>query len=176
MNELILSIAWRFGVPLSSRSCTDSYFYDGKTIATTYRKDGQLLPIPDFNIIHNIGHWVVAETWHRDLPEFGMCLSFEFGATGGLNLDQQEQAADGLLDIGEQNHLEAMAYFLGYNLCLLARIPIPSESQVENSFYPSNPQLSQKAIFELAKRNLLSKGFFTFISRSMLLDTPHISP
>lgn len=148
------TIAARYGVPLSLRSASGGYMWNGKDLAIHYQRwsddclcancidAAQQLPlepfrawttpvlcpkmhrIADHDLIHDIGHFIVAPEWARDLPEWGLgTAATEYNVNGGYHLmvgkysdTSLEYIFDGLFPEEEANRQEAIANLIGYIL------------------------------------------------------------
>lgn len=149
MHFAVKELASKHGVELSSRSCSGGYLFDGKSVALYCNPDygqddfdacrSQKQYIGDFQALHEIAHFVVAEPWQRDLPELGLMVLSGFRPfypTGGARTYEEfEKVVGGLLDRKDQDFQEACAYFLGLRWCEQYGIEIPSENQLEGSTY-----------------------------------------
>lgn len=117
VSSAVATLAKSLGVTLSSRSCSGSFLWDGKTLATHWQRWdnnwsdhiwetehrvaerflSNLIPIPDDSICHDMGHFLVSHDWCRDLPEFGLNWAVgavEYGANGGVHLWSKQQYTD----------------------------------------------------------------------------------
>lgn len=147
MTSRIQKLASHYGVTLSSRSVSGDYLWDGKTLGLSYQEwddewndQGEnwrsprflpeLLTIPGFDVLHDIAHYVVAPVWARDLPEFGLWVTGEFGANGGYHLKRiGAESMDGLFNLDEQNRQEQLAYLMGIYFCMLCDEPVPEDKR-----------------------------------------------
>ncbi len=127
-SPAVLQLAKNLGANLSERDAHASYAFDGQTIATHKRRylDDDLyeiVPLTDHDILHELGHWVMAEECQRDLPEFGLALGVAiaaYGPPGGEFLDLYgnirsnvyQGAFEGVVDKGEQDIQEQGAQLL----------------------------------------------------------------
>ncbi len=134
-----MDLASRHGIPLSDRSCYDGYVWDGLTLALNFHKPtwdedyerivsmGDPVPFDDFDLAHEIAHFVVADPVEREFPEWGCMVGIVgHGATGGLSFGkartanqvaQMNSLMDGVLTKEEQNFREACADFLAVHWC-----------------------------------------------------------
>jgi hypothetical protein len=72
MNAKLFDFAKKYGVVIAERSSTESYIWDGKTIANHCVLLGCKQYFTDIHLAHEIAHWLVAAPWQRELPEYGM--------------------------------------------------------------------------------------------------------
>lgn len=56
-------------VSISARDSTNSWVYDGASIARTVREG---IPLSEIELLHEICHWLVAPQYLRSRPEFGL--------------------------------------------------------------------------------------------------------
>lgn len=146
MKEKIFRLAHMLGVPLSERSVSGNYQYDGETIGIFYQKwdfddednlrfQKELIPIPAFDILHDMAHHIVSYDWCRNLPEWGLWVGIgDYSANGGVHLIQNYELAsaimDGLLPEDEMNIQEWEAFILGVHYCHLLDVWIPKVNRV----------------------------------------------
>lgn len=130
MNK-IFEFCQKHSIPLSDRSCTDDFLWDGKTIAI-YRSDNEVeekLMLDAADILHEVAHFLVASPVEREFPDWG-CDNFGFfGAVGGYTYYKDAEKFVGVLTKSEQQWREACADFLGCYLCRVFGVPISLEAE-----------------------------------------------
>lgn len=88
MSPFVADLLVKYGIPTSSRSCYLSVLWNGRDLAlNTTREDEEgdpleVVPLSDFDVLHEIAHYVVASPVEREFPEFGMGIAFIHGAAG----------------------------------------------------------------------------------------------
>jgi len=119
MHPAIQMLADKFGVRIAERCASDSWQFDGESIATTHRKYTSIIHNSDHDLLHEIAHYAVAAPEQRDLPEYGLALAIVPGQCYGhfRNPDgtidgKFSQVAGGLVDDDEQKIQEHMAQLL----------------------------------------------------------------
>lgn len=126
MSPFVADLLVKYGIPTSSRSCYLSVLWNGKDLAlNTTREDEEgdpleVVPLSDFDLLHEIAHYVVASPVEREFPEFGMGIAFIHGAAGwdwsrlkGRERELAEESSKGVLTKEEANFREYAADFLG---------------------------------------------------------------
>jgi len=97
MHPTIAKLASEIGAEFSPRCATDSWIYDGRTIALTYRTDrcrwkgpnenewirGVKKRFMDHDNMHELFHFLVASKEQRKLPEYGLVFGL-FTYVGAL--------------------------------------------------------------------------------------------
>lgn len=128
MHPIIQKVADILGIALADRNANDSWVWDGQTLATWSKYssyDGIEERKRDFTdtwLLHEMGHWIVAKPWQRDLPEYGLAwgvapnASEAYGpkdhyknADGSLNDAAMTLAGGLILDKEEENNCEYFA-------------------------------------------------------------------
>lgn len=154
------------GIPVSDRSCHNSYLWDGETLALNWQRENwnedcsKLLSlqepesIDDFTLAHEAAHWIVASPVEREFPEYGCMLGIDPRANGGLPWDTVtwgspqwkllESRQWGVLTREEQDFREACADFLAVYWCDLFRIEVEPEARPVNK-YTRTPKLIETA-------------------------------
>lgn len=128
ISASVRQLAASLGVSLVNRIAQDTYFFDGASIATRGRKYvnddiTEEFSYKDHDILHELGHWFIAEECQRDLPEYGLALGIAataYGLKGGEFLDMDgnirpnvpQSVFEGLVDKEEQDIQEACAQIL----------------------------------------------------------------
>ena len=130
MHPAIEMLATKYGIKIAERCASDSFVFDGETLATWYCKggrafvdpfDGQAYPegehirYTDHDLLHEIAHFVVAEPCQKDLPEYGLFVGIgNEGIRSYANAEFQKLLPDyqGLVDSKEQDIQEYMVHFL----------------------------------------------------------------
>lgn len=148
MNNHLRNLAESYGVPLSDRSCYNSHIWNGKTLALNFQREvwddegerllfvGDPQPLPDFDLAHEIAHWVVANPVEREFPEYGGdWLTYSpYIANGGLTGGELAKNWEGVLNREEQNFREACADFLGVYWCDIFGIEVKEEWRPINKY------------------------------------------
>lgn len=139
MRPSVIALAQHYGVPLSPRSVSGGFQWDGATLGTRYQRWAEvcrcgkcfslgelelcptLYAVPERDIVHDIAHHIVAEPWQRDLPEWGLGFSGSFAANGGRHVIGDgivsDALAGGLWDgAGEADRQEVVTNLIGYIL------------------------------------------------------------
>lgn len=137
MNKKVKDLFNYFGMPCSERSCTNNYVWNGRNLATRYHiwNSGHIrkfYAISDFQLCHELAHWLVADSTQRTLPEYGLAILGEFGANGG---QESETFQSGILPTEEQEYQETLSYLLGLDLALQSSCRIPEDNKLHNSVY-----------------------------------------
>lgn len=118
MHPSIQFLADHYGVKLRDRSATDSFVFDGESIATHWHHQEwdddckkvlfrERMEMSDHDLLHEIGHFVAAAPEQRDLPEYGMMPIAHL-----YDYDASMLPADGVVDVPEMNIQEHMAQML----------------------------------------------------------------
>jgi hypothetical protein len=122
MSPKLLAFATKIGVQLSDRHAEGGFVYDGLSIAT--RRNAERA-YSSHDILHEICHWIVADTCQRDLPEFGLMMAIaDPTANGSLYYSDADfyYISDGLVDAVEQDRQEILAQrlccYIGFTLGL----------------------------------------------------------
>ena len=79
LHEAVINLANQLGIKLADRNASESWMYDGHSIALwKYTASGPdyWVDFTEHDILHELGHYVAAAPEQRDLPEFGL----EWGA------------------------------------------------------------------------------------------------
>lgn len=180
MNSNLLGLANSLGVVLSDRSCYHSHVWDGSSLALCYQTPifahpGDVEPIEiskpkifsDFDLCHELAHWMIAEKSERVFPEYGLGWQTQhpYYANGGQPYSSK---MEGLLSKQEQEIREARAYFLTLHLCERYCIMVPRISRLDHfdNYYtnhtdhPFRPEeaitLAWKSIIWLYERQFIS--------------------
>jgi hypothetical protein len=118
VSSAVINLANNLGASLSERVAHDSYLFDGKTIALYGRRylnrkrfggrlglnvdevdPVEMVPFSDHDILHELGHWVMAEECQKDLPEYGLTIgiaALAFGPRGGEFLTETGKLRDNI--------------------------------------------------------------------------------
>ncbi len=80
MASKLYTYAAAHGIVIENRSCSGSYIWDGKSIANHYHTYDRLtddasfmkVNFTDWQLSHEIAHWIAAYPQFRHLPEYGM--------------------------------------------------------------------------------------------------------
>lgn len=82
VHARVSTLAGLLGVPLVDRSATESYVYDGQSIATRSTPD---FHYTDHEVLHEVCHWMVAWPEQRSRPDYGLGSGSvaDAAATGG---------------------------------------------------------------------------------------------
>ena len=127
----IYKFASIMGCPIESRNASNSWVFDGKTIASYYdwNGNGNFTDYSDHDFLHEVLHYVVAEECQRDLPEYGLKIgitsSQSYGPKGGEFRDRNgtirlsfyaNDMMDGLVDKDEQDAQEVACWILAIKL------------------------------------------------------------
>jgi hypothetical protein len=137
----VRTIAEILGCPVAERNATDSWDYDGKTIASYCtpnkydlfcEEDGldrnKTIRLSPHDIFHEICHWLVADECQRDLPEYGLLIGVTdtqaFGPPGGAQsfrkvngtLHDSAYTYNGVVDRCDQDAQEAACWILEIKL------------------------------------------------------------
>lgn len=144
MHPALRGLAKELGIPLSSRSCSNGWMWNGRDLATNQGAGWEdteewdpLRPLPDEWLAHEIGHWVAAEDYQRDLPEYGLGLVITFMCQGGLSVQEQEWLVNGVVDEQESLVQECAADILGIFFCSTRGIYLLPAQRWEWSRYAS---------------------------------------
>lgn len=137
-SKEVQDLCRHYGFTLAARSCAGGWLWDGQTQACFYQdwmdlddlNDLPRLPwkiIPACGTLHDLAHFVVAEEWCRDLPEWGLgTVDTQFGANGGYHLltSKQQEAASmspenpfQLIPTKTSDQQEHLAYLMGLWFC-----------------------------------------------------------
>lgn len=129
------------GMPMSDRCVFDNFIWDGSTLGTVgcaeYDADGEQMlaceKISSSLALHELGHWLIAEPWQRELPEYGMAFFPIFGGNRlpdqyqgwvqKLDWERQNAFWGGLMDKAEQEYQEHLADLLSCQFELELEIP-----------------------------------------------------
>lgn len=151
MNQDLKKLFDRHGMPLSQRSCTGDYLWNGESLATRFHiwenkaaNWRKYFPINDFQMCHELAHWLMADADQQNLPEYGMAILGDFGTTGGFSPEDFDKNRSGFLPEKEQDYLESLSYLLGYEFALACQVPIPYESKFQVSIYYLNRNEKEK--------------------------------
>jgi len=72
-RKRIRKMARKLGIKLSKRHASDSYEWDGNSIAVdNWERDAS-------NIIHDIAHWLISDEDMRNIPDFGLGSGVDSG-------------------------------------------------------------------------------------------------
>ncbi len=141
MKTAIQNLADRFGILLSARNASDSYLYDGASIALFRNRylnedDFVVTPYTDDVVLHEICHWLAcSDPEQRLFPEYGLAMGIgELTAMGDYaNGGWYGSSAfeHGLIDVREQGVQEALTQLLSVHFgqklgirCLLYGSPM----------------------------------------------------
>lgn len=173
MHPQLRKIAEQYGVPLSDRSCHNSYMYDGKTLATTYQKENwdedfnnllslsDPLPIPDDWMAHEIAHYVVADSVEREFPEYGCAVGIVgFGSdplwnNSILTAKQLQSTYDGVLTREEQDFREICADLLGTYWCKRVGIRVEEKAHPVYKLVSSLTEPKSSYSYEMGWRAII---------------------
>ena len=88
----------------------------------------------DWELLHELAHWLVATPSERKLPEYGCDpIMVEYMASGYLDLGKP--AERGQIAVSIQDWREERAYFLGMLFCYQLGVSFPIENHPLNSSY-----------------------------------------
>lgn len=146
VDKSVLEVFEKYKCPISKRSCTYSYVWNGKSLATTWSETFRSSyqqgkgwgnhsissPVAEHFLLFQLGHFLVAEDWQRDLPEFGMPLYLQYKCTGGMSVKDQQMMRKGMMDKSDQDVKRFQAFLLGYEFCLMADVNIPVGWWIQN--------------------------------------------
>lgn len=130
---------------MSDRSCSGTFMWNGKDLATHYNPGdyeaedrlwateqkiavlfkAERIPLSDHVLLHEMGHWLAAPSYLRDLPEWGLDIvlgSEVFCANGGYHLNPEEKYLRGVVDAKEASTQEYIAYLLEHTWCAHYRV------------------------------------------------------
>jgi hypothetical protein len=139
----VLELFDKYQCPLSLRSCTDSFLWDGKTLATTWTEISDSFSrymsatkhtrfIDDHFLLNQLGHWLITADWEREYVEFGMPLLLKGGCTGDLSVKDQQIMGDGVFSKADRSDRTMKAFLLGYEFCLITETHIPAGWLIKN--------------------------------------------
>lgn len=183
MHPSIQNLANRFGILLVDRNASETWIFDGTSIATYYnwRGDDELVHFSDHDLLHEIAHWIAAKPEQRDLPEYGLALGIasEVRAMGPKGLLWDDEGCkrimwtlnlmDGLVDREEQDIQEFLAQLICIKLGpLLGISPAMSEEKYIDSGFTQNWDVYKAAKFLHAKKAGLE--FLWRIAETRLFD------
>jgi hypothetical protein len=86
VHKIVMALANHYGIALSERACggddLNQPVWNGHNLATLhclaeYDDDEQIInreyrDLSDHDLLHEIGHWIIAAPEQRDLPEYGL--------------------------------------------------------------------------------------------------------
>lgn len=124
MHPAVKKLAEEHGVQIEERCASDSWTFDGKSIATYFKySTGEIVRYTDHDLLHEIAHYVLAAPEQRDLPEYGLVWGIasgtSYGPLGGFWRDKHGnlkdtvlQIREGVVDWEEQEIQEKCVHFL----------------------------------------------------------------
>lgn len=140
MHPFVANLIEKYNIPTSNRSCYLSRIWNGKDLALFYEgftdegETPRLYRMEDFDILHEIAHFVVATPVEREFPEYGLETAYTHGASGrdwSLIHSEKErhlalEEAKGVLTPRENTFRELTADFLGCYWAREAGIKFPT--------------------------------------------------